>query len=85
MVGVRPRTSTEIKGWVMKEATKSIGLFIIASAIIWGVVMIGCAFKLKGTDCFQEITYILTAGAGIHLILIWGPLANQFKKLKKEE
>jgi hypothetical protein len=69
----------------MKNIAKSIGLYIIASAIIWGVVIIGCASKLKGTDCFQEIIYILSAGAGIHLILIWGPLANQFKKLTKEE
>ncbi len=69
----------------MDRKIKTIGVFIIASAIIWGVVIIGCAFKLKGTECFSEITTILSAGAGIHLILIWGPLAAQMKKMKGGE
>ncbi len=69
----------------MNKIKISIGLFIIASAIIWGAVIIGCSLKLKGTGCYDEISYILSAGAGIHLLLIWGPLAIQFKKTKKEK
>jgi len=66
----------------MKKETKTIGAYIIGSAIIWGATIILCSLKLKGTDCFSEIT---GGGAGIHLILIWGPLAAQLKKMKKEE
>jgi hypothetical protein len=69
----------------MNKANKTIGYFIIASAIIWGAVIIGCSFKLKGTGLFNEISYILSLGAIIHLIFIWGPLAAQLKKLKQEE
>jgi len=69
----------------MDKMNKSIGLYILASAIIWGAVMIGCSLKLKGTACFDEITVILSTGAAFHLLFIWGPLAAQFKKLKKEE
>ena len=69
----------------MDKKKKSIGIFIIASAIIWGVVIIGCSLKLKGTGCFDEISYILSSGAIFHLLFIWGPLAIQFKKTKKEE
>jgi hypothetical protein len=69
----------------MDKKTKTIGAFIIASAIIWGVVIIGCAFKLKGTECFSEITTILGLGACIHLIFIWGPLGAQLKKMKAGE
>ena len=69
----------------MDKEKKTIGLFVIASAIIWGVVLIGCSLKLKGTGCFDEIAYILSAGAGIHLLFIWGPLGSQLKKIKKEE
>ena len=69
----------------MDKKKKSIGPFIIASAIIWGVVIIGCSLKLKGTNCFDEITYILSAGAVFHLLFIWGPLAILFKKIRNEE
>ena len=64
---------------------KSIGVFIVASAIIWGAVIIGCSLKLKGTECYDEISYILSTGALFHLLFIWGPLAIQFRKKKKEE
>lgn len=69
----------------MDKIKKSIGIFIIASAIIWGAVIIGCSLKLKGTGCYDEISYILSAGAGFHLLFIWGPLTIQLKKIKKEE
>lgn len=67
----------------MDKKIRTIGAFIIASAVIWGAVIIGCSLKLKGTGCFQDISLILTAGAVIHLLFIWGPLAAQFKNDKK--
>lgn len=32
-----------------------IGYYIIASAIIWGAVIIGCSLKLKGTPCYTNL------------------------------
>jgi len=64
----------------MKKKKSILGYYVIGSAIIWGAAIIGSALKLKGTDCFNEIILILGATAGIHLILIWGPLAAQWKK-----
>lgn len=57
-----------------------IGWYIIGSAIIWGLTGILISLQLKGTDCFSQIGHIFGGAAGIHLILIWGPLAAQLKK-----
>lgn len=62
----------------MKKKNK-LAFYIIGSALIWGATIIGCSYKLKGTECFNEITLILSAAAGIHLILIWGSMVTQFK------
>jgi hypothetical protein len=70
---------------MMDKKKKSIGFYIIASAIIWGAVIFGCSLKLKGTECYDEISYILASGAIFHLLFLWGPLAIQFKKTKNEE
>ncbi len=67
----------------MDKKMKSIGAFIIASAIIWGVVIIGCSFVLKETECYDGIQYILYGGVVTHIILIWAPLAMIFNKIKK--
>lgn len=58
---------------------KSIGAFIIASAIVWGLVILGCALRLKGTSMYEEISLILYGGVVFHLLFIWGPLAIQFR------
>jgi hypothetical protein len=62
------------------EKKGTLGAFIIGSAIIWGAVILGCSWALKGTDSFAKISTLLIAGAGAHLIIIWGPLAAQMKK-----
>ncbi len=62
---------------------KSIGYYIIGSAIIWGAVIVLCALTLK--EDFSRIAIILNGAAGIHLIFIWGPLAAQLKKKKDED
>lgn len=64
---------------------KSIGGYIIASAILWGAVIIGCALKLEGTSMYEEISMILYAGVILHLLFIWGPLAIQLKGNKEEK
>jgi len=61
-----------------------IGYSIIASAVVWGLVMIGCALVLKGTPYKSEITNILIGGAAIHLLFIWIPLMKQ-SKIKTEK
>ncbi len=66
----------------MKKNAWSLGALIIGSAIIWGATILGCSLKLKGTDCYDLISTVLGAGAGIHLILIWGPAAT-LMNLKK--
>lgn len=69
-----------------KKPTRRVGHpGIIGSAIVWGATIVGCAVRLKGTECFEQITVILTLGAGIHLIDIWGPLAAKMKKLFTED
>ena len=57
-----------------------IGFAIIASAIVWGAVIVGCSSVLKGTECYGEIQNILIAGVIAHLIVIWSPLAAQARK-----
>jgi hypothetical protein len=61
-----------------------IGYFIIGSAIIWGAVMLGCAFALKGTECYPKIQMILFFGVAAHLLFIWGPLPKVIQKEKEQ-
>jgi len=42
--------------------------------------MIGCALVLKDTPYKDEVNYILIGGAAFHLLFIWTPLGNQFRK-----
>jgi len=69
----------------MDVKSKSIGAFTIASAIIWGAVILGCSFALKGTECYGKIQNILVGGVLSHIILIWGPLAVLFNKAKENK
>ncbi len=62
-----------------------IGYFIIASALVWAAVIIGCALVLKGTDFKQDVSNILIGGAAFHLLFIWGPLGNLFRKKNEEK
>jgi hypothetical protein len=66
----------------MSKELKTVGVLIIASAIIWGLVIIGCSLALKDTGCYDKIQNILVGGVITHLILIWGPLVVVLKKSK---
>ncbi len=57
-----------------------IGFAIIASAIVWGAVIIGCSLALKGTECYGVIQNILVAGVIVHSLFIWGPLVAHARK-----
>ena len=62
-----------------------LGPYIIGSAIIWGVTIIGASLMMGGFEDKSQVLSMLGTGAGIHLILIWGPLAAAFKKLMKQQ
>jgi hypothetical protein len=36
---------------------------VLANAIVWGMVIIGCSLALKGTGAYKEIQMILAGGA----------------------
>ena len=63
---------------------KTVGAFIIGSAIIWAAVIMGCAAALNGTECYAKIQMILVGGVLTHIILIWGPAAILFRGLKSD-
>lgn len=65
---------TKIGGYMKKNKT---GYLIIVSAIIWGLVILGCTYVLKGTPYKDEVIYILTGGVICHLLFIWSPLGNK--------
>ena len=73
----------------MDKKKKPIGVAVamlpIASAIIWGAVIIGCSLKLKGTGGYEEIQNILYGGMITHLILIGAVIAGIVGKKKKQE
>lgn len=63
-----------------KSGSMKSGALIIASAIIWGVVILACSSKLQGTECYAEISNILFGGVITHFFLIWIPMGLFFKK-----
>lgn len=67
----------------MNKKKRSLGALIIASAIIWGAVIIGCSVVLDGTECYGKIQNILIAGVITHLLFIWGPIIILFKNSRK--
>jgi roadblock/LC7 domain-containing protein len=71
------------KGKIMDKKAKTIAVFIIASAIIWAAVIIGCAAALSGTGCYDKIRMVLSGGVLAHILLIWGPVVLLLKKKKE--
>ena len=62
-----------------------IGYLIIASAIIWGAVMIGSALILKDTPYKGQVNRLVMFGAVFHLLFIWAPLGSMFKNKKQDK
>ena len=64
----------------MEKKKKIIGVVIIVSAIIWGLIIIGCASALKETDCYGKIQHLLFVGVVSHLFFVWVPVVTFIKK-----
>lgn len=61
------------------------GATIIASAIIWGTVMIAIGSTLKGTEFKDEVLRIIHYGSISHFLFIWAPLGIMSQKLNKKK
>lgn len=60
---------------------KVLGPYIIANAIVWGAVIVGTAFILKGTGMMSKILPILGAGAAFAVVILPGAMAARLKKM----
>lgn len=60
-----------------------LGPYILGSALIWGATILGTALLPGDAKTKAMILSVISGGAGSHLILIWGPLAAAFKKLRE--
>lgn len=69
----------------MNKKPISVGLIIILSALIWGAVMVWCAYELKGTQYKEKITHIITGGVLLHFVAVWTPLSLSFIKKRKKQ
>jgi hypothetical protein len=54
---------------------QNLGPYVIASAIIWGLTIVGASMLMGDVPDKSKVLGLLGTGAGVHLILIWGPLA----------
>lgn len=54
-----------------------VGGAVIASAIIWGAVIIACAIALRGTGYSSRVLYTLSIGVIVHAFLVWIPLGKK--------
>jgi hypothetical protein len=59
------------------------GSILIANAIIWGVVLIGCALVLRGTPYKDEVLGTIGAGATIALVTNSAALSKMSKKISE--
>ncbi|KPL13621.1 MAG: hypothetical protein AMS26_13605 [Bacteroides sp. SM23_62] len=60
------------------------GFLIIASAIVWAAVILGCAMVLKDSPYKDEINRIIVGVMLFHLLFIWAPLGSELRKRNKE-
>jgi hypothetical protein len=64
----------------MKNRKNSVyAISILASALVWGLVIVGCSFSLKGTGCYEQISVLLFGGAASHLIVVYPLLIQRLK------
>jgi hypothetical protein len=59
------------------------GIFIIASALVWGAVIVGTSIILKGTGQYERLMPLLSAGAGMSIIIL--PMLLVRKKDEKND
>lgn len=58
---------------------------ILASAIVWGAVLIGSSIILKGTPYKVQMFNILLGGIAVHMLFIWAPLGRQLRSKEKTD
>ena len=68
----------------MEIKKKSIQRYMLISEILWGLVIVGCAIGLSGTDGYLKIQLILVGGLLMHNAIIWVPMLSLFKKNKNK-
>ena len=59
------------------KKNSSYAISIIASALVWGLVIVGCSVSLNGTGCYKRIRAILFGGAASPLIVVYPLLINR--------
>ncbi len=57
---------------------------VIANALIYGAVILGCAFALKGSGTFDQIMPVLGGGAFLIIIVSARGYGEQEKEKKTE-
>ena len=62
-----------------------LGIFILASAVVWGAVIIGVAFTLRNTDLVPKIMPIVGGGAVFSTVILPTILIRGKKDQKTEE
>ena len=64
----------------MKTRKKNVfAISILTSAIVWGLVIVGCSVSLRETGCYEQISSILYGGAASHLFVVFPLLINRLK------
>ena len=56
-------------------------MIVIVNACIWGAVMVGCSWKLRGTESYAEIQNILIGGTLMSLFVV----STGFLRKKEKE
>ena len=73
-------TESKEKSNEKQNRQKKIATFIISNAIVWGAVIIGSAFVLKGTDYMAKLLPILGGGAGFSVVILTTLLVEKKEK-----
>lgn len=45
---------------------------ILANAIIWAALLVGAAYLLRGTGCWNELSTVLFGAAGASVVVVGG-------------
>ncbi|MGD2033980.1 MAG: hypothetical protein PVF73_02915 [Bacteroidales bacterium] len=62
-----------------------IAFSILASALVWGAVLVASSVILKGTPYRSQMFNVILGGIAFHMLFIWGPLGNRLRKTEQEE
>ena len=63
---------------------QKIGLYLIASVLLWGFVLVYCAWILQGTPYKEQVNSVIGIAIILHTFIIWVPMALKNKKEENE-